>query len=113
MLPFSLPLPVSVDTTLLLNILKGLFFTNPATVLWLGVLIVFWLSIKSMTLKLALLGSSLILSSLVTYLVHTKQKNKTKEYKKINISEEFMEYQATVKDRENQELMLSKLFQKK
>jgi len=115
MLPISL-LPFPLDPTIISGILKGIFLLNPANILFVGLFILLWLSLKTMTAKLAFLGGSLVISSIIGYVMYKKeqsQKVKKVAKKELDFSDDFIEVSPTNQQKEEeQELMLSKMFKK-
>lgn len=117
MLPVSLlPFPIPLDPAVIASILKGIFFLNPANILFIGLFILLWLSLKTMTAKLAFLGGSLLIASIMGYVMHRKEKqqkiNKI-EKKQLDLSDNFMDVSPMSQQKEEeQELMLSKMFKK-
>lgn len=114
MLPVSL-LPI-LDPTIITSILKGMFLLNPANILFVGLFFLLWLSLKTMTAKLLFLGGSLLISSIIGYIIHKKekqQKMKKIEKKELDLSDDFINLQTMSQQKEEeQELMLSKMFKK-
>lgn len=115
MLPISL-LPFSLDPTMLASIVKGMFLLNPVNILFVGLFIVLWLSLKTMTAKLAFLGGSLLIASIMGYVMNRKEKqqkiNKV-EKKQLDFSDDFMDVSPMSHQKEEeQELLLSKMFKK-
>lgn len=94
--------------------LKSLMLMSPGTFLLLGGLVICWLSLKTLTAKLAFLGGGLLIASVVTYFVN-KEDKKQKELqksKKINITDNFIDVDSENIKMEEQELKLSRMFKK-
>lgn len=109
-----LPIMIPFDPATLMTIAKGLLFLNPMNFFFIGAMIILWFTLKTVTAKLAFLGASLLISSIIAYVVYQNdKKHKKVEKKQIDLSDDFFsetpEQQAKS---EEKELMLSRIFKK-
>lgn len=115
MFPVGL-LPFPIDSVLISNILQSLLLINPSTLVLTGLFLVTFLSLKTMTAKLACLGIGMLVGSLVSYIMYKIEKKAEKQNKE---KQSFLEYvdnsSVTLNNQTNseeKELVLSKIFKK-
>lgn len=111
-----LPIIIPFEPTTLMSIAKGLLLLNPTSFFFIGAMIVLWLTLKTVTAKLAFVGVSLLLSAIIGYCIYRsdkKQKQNQMTKKNIDFSDSFFDSSKTnEKQEEEKELMLSRMFKK-
>lgn len=105
------------ESSLFMGLIKSLLLINPGTLCMIAILCVFWFSIKTLSVKLALLGGGIILASLITYIVHRIEKKqsikKVIARKVINLSDDTITtigIDSEIQDKKD--LSLSRMFKK-
>lgn len=109
-----LPIIIPFEPTTLMSIAKGLLLLNPTSFFFIGAMIVLWLTLKTVTAKLAFVGISLLLSAIIGYCIYRSDKKQNQIAKKnIDFSDSFFDSSKTnEKQEEEKELMLSRMFKK-
>lgn len=110
MFPVSL-LPIPLDAGLL-NIFKSFLFLNPSSLLLSALFILAFLSLKTLTAKLTFLGLSMLVSSVIMYIVYKKDKKETIKQQQKKSFIEYVDSENSALQTEEKELMLSKIFRK-